>query len=79
MQRKKLKTILTVDKAAVSNGILNPYQLHVRTGITTPRCTNLWNGTAKISMDDIDRLCDHLPCKVKDLFERVPAPTKKKE
>ena len=79
MEKKKFITKLTVAKAAVRRGILNPYQLHQRTGISTPRCTNIWNGKGKIGMDDIDTLCDTLPCKIKDLFERVPAPSKKKQ
>jgi DNA-binding Xre family transcriptional regulator len=65
-------TVLTVAEAAVKRGIHNPYQLHLKTGISVPRSKKLWEGTGKFECADINALCDGLPCKIKDIIKRVP-------
>lgn len=72
MKKKTYKTVLTVAEAAVLRGIHNPHQLHLKTGITAPRCKKLWDGEGKFDLEDFDALCDGLNCKIKDLIKRVP-------
>lgn len=73
MKNETYKTILTVAEAAVKRGIHNAHQLHLKTGISVPRSNKLWNGEGKIELKDIDKICNNLPCKIKDIFKRVPA------
>lgn len=73
MRKNKQRTVLTIAEAAVRKGIHNPHQLHQKTGISVPRSNKLWQGKGKIELTDIDAICDNLPCKIKDIIQRVPA------
>lgn len=70
--KKNYKTIFTVAQTAKMKGIENAHQLHERTGISIPRSRKLWIGKCKVDLDDLDALCDKLPCRIKDIIQRVP-------
>lgn len=69
---KKYITEMTVAKAAALKGVHNPYQLHLKTGISIPRANKLWVGKGKFDLKDIAALCDGLRCGIKDIFNRFP-------
>lgn len=60
-----------VAEFAKRRGVKNAYQLHLLTEgqITNPRAAQLWRGTAKFNLRDVDILCNVLFCRIEDLFQ----------
>lgn len=70
---RKIALVTEIPKIAILNGVHNPHQFSVATGLSNAKAKKLWEGKSNITLEELIVVCNTFP-KVKpgDIIKRVP-------